>query len=1026
MGPELTATLAALSASTHVPIQPLQLSTPEWDPRAVDGGNDSAIVRHIRERYQDVHQFSCYPIAPSLFMHTPFPPGILRASEPPAEPAPKRSRQNKRRNSSEAQAAAAADDDDDEPFLHPLSSLRSQWQTMMGSHLYTPFPKTRYFNDGVEGSHLGIFGPDVNPLDSVIRHSVEHSDKPFFLHYVMAVVLQYYAIKKGCFMHLRTDASAAGYSELYPPWILVLVRGVDCVTPSDRRDSLDESVQQQQQQQQRAKAASKKKTTATKKKRSRNSTEEEEEAQEPGPRKARGRPPIARREFRECETILDDDNVVEMLEQHSFPVFLLLVFRWIESFSEGARALLHRGSTDAPLSLATHLHDNLAATLSVNSHFRELISPQFVEALQRDYHFHTRLVPTVCLEDSVVTVASSAKATARKNNKKAGGAAAAPAAADELDASTQIKLLQLQLDYIPLSQSDRLPVILCHQTFSPRTPIATGTDMSSLYPALFFIPKCDTVRRAKLKGSILEASLARQVKSRDSYTFFIDPTGVARVTIPRLMVTAGAFKPGELPVDDLSVAAMSSESWQWCTRNGTSYLNGIHAFQEQRKEGTWKLVTMSSVVMGHAATQEQEDAEAEDLDRQVKQHHSSQFHFFSRVSPTSNLAWIYKREQPLNCWQKELIIRAASVNHDVHNSVGNRLSPYWLMRAIQFITGREEDGVVTVSDKGFSQSALIRHEQVAMRSVQDDIEHDPAYVDLANAALWDLCETPSVNIPPSSTHSRRWNALFPPSQILLISTNGVRPWNKVLQPCSLCPKLDMAFAAASNLFAYNDSVRAELDQLSLEQIPSSKVAALRAIATFFLDKPDHEPARRALLGKIGMPVMKSNSMQSPLDAMERIAQCEKGQRGFVTPQTMDYCCRRIAESVPDTNMAIAICNKFREQHCIPLPSVSPDYAAAAAMPPLFGSGRLFSTPPLRPSDSRLHTPPRSGEGAAASSRNNSSSGAMINEPSIFAPTPPGHAAESASFLIPRLSDQSFHSSQGRKLQQLIQHQQSPS
>lgn len=992
MSPETTATMAALSATTTIPLQTLTLSAPEWDPRVVEATNDAAIVQHIRDRYKEVHQFSCYPIVPPLFMQTPLVPGLLTSpqiDEPAIEDKPisKRGKSGQRRSSAMsrpeaavAAPAAAAVEIRVEP-LH-LATLRTHWQEHIDNKLYTKYTDTTYVADGDPDAHLGIFGVDANPLEPVIAHAVAHTDKPFLLHYVAAVTLQYYATKKACFMHIRTDKGADRFSELHPPWLLVLVRGTDCTGNVSSPEPLSP-------EENRKKPNSRK--------RSRSSVDlhaEDEDDDGHHAAKTRGRPRLERPVFREPKTRLTRDNLPDLLRRWTYPQFMLAVFRWIQNFSDEADKLLNKGSSDSPARLAQSMHDNLAGTLSVDSHFRELIPAALVRTLQEDYQIDTRLMPSVCLEDSIVSNAASAKTAIQKQKYKKlkagdGNQGAAAAAVDTRSFTpTQIKLLQLQLDHIPRVQCDRLPIILCHQTFCPQTPIVWGREVAHLLSALFFIPKCETVRRPGTRQALIDFSLSRQVKSRDSYTFFIDAGGVARVTVPRLLATTGAIRDGHLPVDDLSLAAMSRESWRWCRRNGNIYGDCRSALRELIEQGKWKLVTVQSVVVTGSSTRESQ-SEAEGLDRQVKSLYSSEWNFFARNDLNSNLVWIYKRSQPLTVWQKELIIRGAFRPLEDPRS---HLEGYWLMRAIQYMSGCEEDGIATIYEQNMEYRDAKKSESQAIRDVEGDINRDLTYAKMASETTWDLCTTPPSNplLARSSAHSRRWSALFPASQIRLLANGTAQPWNRLLQSASLCPMLDMAFTAVSNLFAYNSSIRSELDHLTLRDIPPAKVAALRAIATFVLVQPEHEQARVDLLSKIGATAMKSNSMQSPLDVLERIVECEKAQNGLVSQSTLEFCYRRIAESVPDTTTAIAICHRFKQQHVAYLPYESPPNLA-------------FATPPLRPFNpsSRLHTPTR-GSGGGGRAR---------LDFSVFASPAPAAAAEGAALLsMPfHASDHSFHS-----------------
>lgn len=110
-------------------------------------------------------------------------------------------------------------------------ACRRAWCDAMSSY-YVPYASTAYVNDGVPGG-LGIFGHAHNPLSAVVElagsldRAKEGSGGMLLIHYVFAVALQYYLVKRGCFLRVRTDAAMA-FSDALPPWIVVMARTREC------------------------------------------------------------------------------------------------------------------------------------------------------------------------------------------------------------------------------------------------------------------------------------------------------------------------------------------------------------------------------------------------------------------------------------------------------------------------------------------------------------------------------------------------------------------------------------------------------------------------------------------------------------------------------------------------------------------------------------------------------------------------------------------------------------------------------
>jgi hypothetical protein len=873
----------ASASSVETPVQTLILSAPEWPP---DTNED--VVQQVRARYRYVHQFLCHPISFPLDIQLPLPDGLL----PPSDTAAATTKRKRKR------ASSSSSNED----LVSSNHLRAEWQAVIEPQSYRPFDSTAYVCDA-DPQLLGIFGQLQNPLIPICDFAVQHNDKLFFTHYVLAVVLQFYAVHKRCFLHVRTDSDAAQFSEARPPWLLVLMRGTDCMTAQPIID-------EEQDEDEPAAAA----------------------AAASGSNK-RGRPPKGK--LIEYRHKLSSQNVLQLLDQLSFPSFLLCVFRWIEKRFKAVKKLMHAGKHDAALALCSRLHANFAGHLAVDSHFRELI-PTSLAVLLREHH-DVNIMPSLRLNHNT------------KQTEKS------------------VKVLSLNTDRLPRFHVDRLPLIFCHQTFSPVQPIlvlatASKVTIADLHSTFFFVPRCEIIKRHK--DEVVLASQQRPVKNRDSYTFFVDTVGIARVTIPRLLETTRAIQPGHLPHDDLSIAAMSEDAWEWNRTHGATFDSAINAFIHQRDiSQSWKLVSMQSVTiatsdMAAAAAADDvylpQESEARSLTQQVQQFHPDDWHLFARCGQRSNFVWIYQRATPLNEWQKELIRRAVFTppNHPLHH-----LSAYWFMRTIEHITGREADGIASVAHaRKVDFTTMLRLEQEAMDQIAQDIKRSQVCspIDMMG---WDLCATPIPSSILSVHHTRRWHAIFPASVIHLLAagSNLAEPWNRLIRASSSCPILDSTLDAVVNLFSYNQHLLSELNQVDLDSLPSDKRASLRAIASFVMAGPAHHDARTTILSKVGMPAMKSSSMQSPVDTLERILQCEKQMNGFVSHGTLDYCYRRIAEAVPDTDTSVSICRSFRDRFASQptTPAFAPMFstpikaaAASAAASAAPGSARrLFHSPP---------------------------------------------------------------------------------
>lgn len=109
-----------------------------------------------------------------------------------------------------------------------LEAVRGFWTRYAMPDHYAPLPHTDYINDAAPDYGLGIFGRISNPLESVIRLTLSIGAVQMLLHYVFVVCLQFYLVKRGCFMRVRTDAQARHFSDALPPYVFAIFRRPDC------------------------------------------------------------------------------------------------------------------------------------------------------------------------------------------------------------------------------------------------------------------------------------------------------------------------------------------------------------------------------------------------------------------------------------------------------------------------------------------------------------------------------------------------------------------------------------------------------------------------------------------------------------------------------------------------------------------------------------------------------------------------------------------------------------------------------
>lgn len=114
-----------------------------------------------------------------------------------------------------------------------LDAVRAYWTHYAMPDHYAPLAHTDYINDATPEYGLGIFGRISNPLESVIRVTLSVGAVQMLLHYVFVVCLQFYLVKRGCFMRVRTDAQAQHFSDALPPYVFVVFRRPECAMGRD-------------------------------------------------------------------------------------------------------------------------------------------------------------------------------------------------------------------------------------------------------------------------------------------------------------------------------------------------------------------------------------------------------------------------------------------------------------------------------------------------------------------------------------------------------------------------------------------------------------------------------------------------------------------------------------------------------------------------------------------------------------------------------------------------------------------------
>lgn len=107
-------------------------------------------------------------------------------------------------------------------WTSPRHHWVSLWVQAMHGAGYEPCP-VDYAELVGETAELGIFGRTRNPLRCVVDLACKLNKPQVLLHYVAAVVLQYYLAENDLFLRARTDAGAP-FSEALPPFLFLMFR----------------------------------------------------------------------------------------------------------------------------------------------------------------------------------------------------------------------------------------------------------------------------------------------------------------------------------------------------------------------------------------------------------------------------------------------------------------------------------------------------------------------------------------------------------------------------------------------------------------------------------------------------------------------------------------------------------------------------------------------------------------------------------------------------------------------------------
>ncbi len=140
------------------------------------------------------------------------------------------------------------------------------------------------------------------------------------------------------------------------------------------------------------------------------------------------------------------------------------------------------------------------------------------------------------------------------------------------------------------------------------------------------------------------------------------------------------------------------------------------------------------------------------------------------------------------------------VQHELAKSAVEPRDPYMYMLAIQWLTGREEDGIATVvaaSGGKLTLEAMQKlaalHDTAVMEQTSSLAHRDKPFLDQLHQSLedWDRCSEmpfPAVSFERTPCRDRIWQFYFPPSRVKLMAsaTGQPTPWITHFKPESSC------------------------------------------------------------------------------------------------------------------------------------------------------------------------------------------------------------------------------------------------
>lgn len=134
-----------------------------------------------------------------------------------------------------------------------LDERRKLWQRHLAADHYVPWDGgdqsvvERLEPDAV-AQGLGIFGVRYNSIRSMLTLMDAIREPKMLMHYIAIVSLQFYVIKRGGFMRVRTDIQADGFSDALPPYLMLHFREDEARMPSKKKRKKDIPIMQTAQE----------------------------------------------------------------------------------------------------------------------------------------------------------------------------------------------------------------------------------------------------------------------------------------------------------------------------------------------------------------------------------------------------------------------------------------------------------------------------------------------------------------------------------------------------------------------------------------------------------------------------------------------------------------------------------------------------------------------------------------------------------------------------------------------------------